>query len=179
MIASDDGGATFREVGKGFIGGWVFGSGTAVVSRELAGGGAELQRTVDGGRTFARCADFSVAGSMSFRPLPKWYDGKLYWATREGVIASADEGATWERVASIEGALYGPVFGAREGRFFLLTERGVVETRDGGATFSEPVAPPEGFGSVEGLTWLEFAPGRDALYLMKMAGELYRMELGD
>jgi hypothetical protein len=53
---------------------------------------------------------------------------------------------------------------------------GVIESTDGGATWSKPLAPPKGLGGVAGLTWLDYDPAADALYLMKMGSELYRLD---
>ena len=108
LIASNDGGKSFRDVGKGYISGWVFDDRTAVVAAETPDGG-ELRRTTDGGATFAAAGNFTPPGNGSARTLPKWKDGKLYWLTRDGLIASGDKGATWTTVAKVDEPLNGPV----------------------------------------------------------------------
>jgi hypothetical protein len=67
------------------------------------------------------------------------------------------------------------VFGSDEGHLFVLTRRGIVESRDGGGTWSEPLPPPADMQGIGGLTWLEYDPSRDILYLMKMGSDLYRL----
>ena len=61
---------------------------------------------------------------------------------------------------------------------FVLTGAGVVESTDGGATWSKPVAPPADLKGVSALTWIDYDPVNDMLYIMKMGSDLYRMERG-
>ena len=63
-----------------------------------------------------------------------------------------------------------------EDRVFVLTGAGVIESTDGGATWSEPVAVPKELKGVSALTWMEYDPVHDVLYVMKMGSDLYRME---
>jgi hypothetical protein len=58
---------------------------------------------------------------------------------------------------------------------FVLTKAGVVESTDGGATWSKPVPPPKAMKGTGGLSWLEYDPKNDVLYLMKMGSDLYRL----
>ena len=46
---------------------------------------------------------------------------------------------------------------------------------DSGATWSKPIAPPKALKGVGGLTWLDYDPTRDVLYLMKMGSDLFRL----
>lgn len=172
LIASNDGGKSFRDVGKEFSSGWVFDSQTAVVAKE--GPTPTFQRTTDGGKTFTPAGDFTPVGNGSARSLPKWKDGQLYWLTTGGLLATADQAATWTRIAEIPDALYGPVFGASAKHLLVLTRKGIVESADAGATWSDPLAGPADFGDLAGLTWLDFDPKSDTLYLMKMTSDLYR-----
>ena len=94
------------------------------------------------------------------------------------MIASADKGETWTRVADVKDGRYGPVFGKDAKHLFVLTGAGVIESTDGGATWSPPIAPPAGLKGVGGLTWLAYDPQGDALYLMKMGSDLFRMTRG-
>jgi hypothetical protein len=174
LIASNDGGKTFRDIGKSYIAGWVFDKQTAVVAKET-GDGAELQRTTDGGQAFSPCGPFTPVGSGSARALPKWKDGNLYWLTREGLISSADRGATWTTISVVEDALYGPVFGATPAHLLVLTRKGILESTNGGTTWSELLPGPADFGDLAGLTWLDYDPTHDTFYLMKMTSDLYRL----
>ena len=60
----------------------------------------------------------------------------------------------------------------------MLTGAGIVESRDGGATWAKPIAVPKELKGVSPLTWLDYDPANDALYVMKMTSELYRWERG-
>jgi photosystem II stability/assembly factor-like uncharacterized protein len=178
LLASADGGKSFREVGKGFGPGWVFDARTAVVAtaKSKEAPASKLLRTIDGGKTFQPCADFSPVGKDSIQALPKWRDGTLYWLTAEGLIATTDKGATWKKVADIKDGRYGPIFGKDAKHMFVLTKAGIVETTDGGATWLSPISPPNGLKGIANLTWLEFDPKNDVLYMMVMGSDLWRWE---
>jgi hypothetical protein len=176
LIASNDSGRSFRDVGKGFISGWIFDSKTAVVARE--GPEPTLQRTTDGGETFVACGNFMPAGNASARTLPKWKDGSLYWLTRQGLIVTEDKGLSWNKLSDVPKGLYGPVFGKTTKHQFLVTTEGVIESLNGGLTWSEPIKPPAALGGLAGLTWLEYDPQHDVLYLMKMTSDLFRLDRG-
>ena len=47
-----------------------------------------------------------------------------------------------------------------------------------GATWAKPIAVPKELKGVSPLTWLDYDPANDALYVMKMTSELYRWERG-
>jgi hypothetical protein len=180
LLRSADGGKSFAEVGKGFGPGWVFDGRTAVVAEARGTGKAKpgLLRTTDGGRTFRPCGAFTPVGRESAQALPRWRDGTLYWLVDGGLMATADRGATWKEVGAVRGGIYGPVFGKDAKHLFVLTKAGVVESTDGGATWSEPLPPPRGLRGVGGLSWLEYDPTSDVLYLMRMGRDLYRLDRG-
>ena len=178
LLASTDGGRSFAEVGKGFGPGWVFDSRTAAVA---SAGTKEsprpcLLRTTDGGKTFKGCGDYRPVGRDGAQALPRWRDGTLYWLTDGGLIATSDKGATWRKVGAVRDALYGPVFGRDARHLLVLTRAGVVESADGGATWSGPLPPPKALKGIGGLSWLEYDPRHDVLYLMKMGSDLYRLD---
>jgi photosystem II stability/assembly factor-like uncharacterized protein len=180
LLASRDGGKSFVEVGKGYATGWIFDGQTAVVATAISRESpkAILMRTTDAGNTFAPCGDHSPVGRGSSQALPKWHAGKLYWLVDGGLIVTEDKGASWKKIGTVKDALYGPVFGKDANHFFVLAKAGVVESTDGGATWSKPVAIPQGMKGVGGLTWLDFDPQHDILYLMRMGTDLYRLSRG-
>ena len=98
----------------------------------------------------------------------------MYWLAEEGLIATTDKGKTWMRLSLVTDAQYGPIFGRNAKHLFVLTKAGPVESTDGGVTWSAPLAPPNDLKGIGGLSWLEYDPQRDILYLMKMGSELYR-----
>ena len=177
LLASTDSGKSFVEVGKDYGTGWVFDSQTAVVARAKSKGTLKphLLRTTDGGKTFKSCGDYSPVGRNSAQALPKWRAGALYWLVDEGLIATINNGETWKKLGEIKDAQYGPIFGKDETQMFVLTKAGVVESTDGGATWSKPLAPPKEMKGIGGLSWLEYDPKNDMLYLMKMGSDLYRL----
>ena len=73
---------------------------------------------------------------------------------------------------------FGPVFGKDAKQMFVLTGAGVVESTDGGATWCQPIAIPKELKGVSPLTWLDYDPLHDVLYVMKMTSELYQMKRG-
>lgn len=174
LLRSRDGGKSFAAVGKGYGPAWVFDGATAVAakmkSKDEPTGGAF--RTTDGGNTFAPAAPFTPTALP--RPGP---DG-LYWLADGALHKTADKGATWTRLGAVKDGRYGPVFGKDAKQLFVLTGAGVVESADGGATWAAPVPLPAGLKGVNPLTWLDYDPTSDTLYLMKMGTELYARRLG-
>jgi photosystem II stability/assembly factor-like uncharacterized protein len=174
LLASGDGGKTFTEVGKGYGPAWIFDPSTAVVAEAKTKDRAKpgLLRTTDSGKTFQNCGDFGATA------LPRQRGEAVYWLTDSGLIRTTDTGKTWEKVGEVKDGRYGPIFGKDAKQLFILTGAGVVESADGGLTFGKPIAPPSDFKGVSALTWVEFDPINDVLYLMKMGSDLYRLERG-
>jgi outer membrane protein assembly factor BamB/photosystem II stability/assembly factor-like uncharacterized protein len=179
LLASHDGGRSFAEVGKGYGPGWVFGPATAVVAeaRTKERPRPGLIRTTDGGRTWVPCGPYSPVGDGSAQAQPRWHDGVLYWLVEGALIATKDEGQTWTKVGDLASGRYGPVFGRAKGQMFVLTAGGIIETADGGATWSAPIPLPSELKG-GGLTWLDYDPKGDVLYVMRMGSDLYKMARG-
>ena len=177
LMSSTDSGQSFNEVGKGYGTGWVFDGQTAVVAeaKSKARPKPNLLRTTDRGKTFQPCGEYSPVGTNSAQALPKWRAGALYWLMDGGLIATTDKGETWKKLGEVKDAQYGPVFGKNSQQMFVLTKSGVAESTDGGATWSKPIPPPQEMKGLGGLSWLEYDPQHDMLYLMKMGSDLYRL----
>lgn len=180
LLASGDSGKSFTEVGKGYGTGWVFDNQTAIVAQAKSNEQPkpQLMRTTDGGQTFLPCGEFSPVGGNSAQALPKWNAGTLYWLTEGGLIATSDKGETWKDIGAVKDAQYGPIFGKTAKHMFVLTKAGPVESTDGGTIWSAPLSPPPEMKGLGGLSWLEYDPQHDTLYLMKMGSELYRLSRG-
>jgi hypothetical protein len=180
LLASTDGGKSFVELGEGYGTGWVFDGRTAVVTRAGSREAPKpnLVRTIDGGKTFKACGSYSPVGRNSAQALPKWRAGTLYWLVEGGLIATTDKGATWKKIGEVKEGTYGPIFGKDAKHLFILTKAGVVESTDGGSTWSKPLAPPKDMKGIGGLSWLEYDPTHDILYLMQMGSNLYRLARG-
>ncbi len=174
LLRSTDGGKSFEEVGKGYGPVWVFDNKTAVAAqaktRERPKPG--LLRTTDGGKTFQPCGNFSASA------LPRWSRGSLYWLVEGALLTTTDKGASWKKVSDVKDGRFGPIFGKDGKHLFVLTAGGIIESKDGGATWSKPLPPPPNFKGISTLTWIDYDPIHDVLYMMKMASDLYRMERG-
>jgi hypothetical protein len=177
LLASHDGGVSFAERGKGFGPGWVFDGKTAVIAEARTRDRPKpgLVRTTDGAESFSPCGEYQPVGSNSAQALPRWHGRMLYWLVEGGLIATADQGATWKMIAPIRDGRYGPIFGKEDGHMLVLVHSGIIESRDGGASWSKPLPPPRELKGTSGLTWLEYDPKHDVIYLMKMGSDLYRL----
>jgi photosystem II stability/assembly factor-like uncharacterized protein len=170
LIASRDGGKSFRNVGKGYGPAWVFDGKTAVV----AGAGTKerpapaLLRTTDGGKSFKPCVAHAA------KALPKWHDGTLYWLVKGALVTTTDKGETWRKVGAVKDGRYGPIFGKHARHLFVLTDAGIVESADGGASWSEPLGVPKELGGIGTLTWMEYDPVHDVVYVMRMGSQLFK-----
>lgn len=171
LLRSRDGGKTFDDLGKGHGPAWVFDKDTAVVARAKSKADPKggVRRTTDGGTTFADVATFTPSALP--RPGP---DG-LYWLADGALHRTTDAGKTWASVGAVKDGRYGPVFG-KAGQLFVLTGAGVVESTDGGAKWSAPLPVPPALKGVSALTWLDYDPTADTLYVMKMGSDLYALD---
>jgi hypothetical protein len=174
LLASRDGGKSFVEVGKGYGPAWVFDEKTAVVAemKTKERPKPRLLRTTGGGRTFEPTGEYTATA------LPKWREGTLYWLVDGALLATTDQGKSWKVLSELKDGRYGPVFGKEDRQLFVLTKDGVVESTDGGATWGKPVALPKEVKGGSPLTWLEYDPKNDVLYVMKMGSDLYRLARG-
>jgi photosystem II stability/assembly factor-like uncharacterized protein len=171
LLLSRDGGKSFIETARGYGPAWVFDSKTAVVaelkSKEKQQPG--LLRTTDAGMTWKPCGDWIT------QALPKWRGNTLFWLVDGALIATTDRGESWKKLSTIKDGKYGPIFGKESTQMFVLTPGGVIESTDGGATWSKPTPLPKELKGWSPLTWLEYDPIHDQLYVMKMGSELYRL----
>jgi photosystem II stability/assembly factor-like uncharacterized protein len=172
LIVSRDGGKSFEEIGKGYGPTWIFDGQTAVVAEAKSKTKPKpgLLRTTDGGKSFRPCAAYHA------QALPRWKDGTLFWVVDGAFITSTDTAKTWEKRSDLKGGRFGPIFGKSGKHLFVLTNAGIVESSDAGATWSAPIPLPKELGGVSPLTWMEFDPIHDVLYVMKMGSELYKLE---
>jgi len=173
MLMSHDGGKKFTQVGKGFGAAWVFNSETAVAAKlktkdNPAGG---IVRTTDGGKTWEEAGSFTPNAIT----LPRWHDGALYWLAEGSLYKTGNKGSTWAKLSVVKDGRFGPVFGKDSKQMFVLTNAGIRESNDGGASWAAPIAAPKELKGTAGLTWLDYDPIADVLYIMKMGSELYAL----
>ena len=172
LLVSRDAGKSFDEIGKGYGPAWIFDSQTAVVAQAKSKTNVKpgLVRTTDAGKTFEPC------GAYYAKALPRWHKDTLYWVMDGALIATKDQGKSWQKVGALKAGLFGPIFGKNDKHLFVLTQGGIVESTDGGATWADLIAVPKQMKSVANLAWMEYDPTRDILYVMKMGSDLYQWQ---
>jgi photosystem II stability/assembly factor-like uncharacterized protein len=138
LTTSDDGGATWKDLEKGFSGCGVFDRQTFVATKEKTPG---IFRTADAGATWTQ-----VATNTPSAPVPVIFKNVGYWATGKGILASPDKGATWSALGTPVEASFGPYFGRDELHFVVVGKSGFQETKDGGKTWQLAAPLPAGFG---------------------------------
>ena len=79
-----------------------------------------------------------------------------------------------EKLSEIKDGRCGPVFGKDAQHLFILTVNAIRESKDGGLTWQAPMALPAGLKGAANLSWIEYDPQHDILYVMKMGSELYQ-----
>jgi photosystem II stability/assembly factor-like uncharacterized protein len=170
LLLSRDGGRTFSDVGKGYGPAWVFDEKTAVIAEMKTKDRpkSRLLRTTDAAKTFDACGEYTATA------LPRARDGTLYWLVEEAVLSTVDQGRSWKSLSKLKDGRYGPVFGKNAKQLFVLTKNAIVESTDGGVTWGEPIPLPQSLKGGSPLTWIDYDPGRDVLYAMKMGSDLYR-----
>ncbi|MSQ93452.1 MAG: hypothetical protein EXR98_02725 [Gemmataceae bacterium] len=172
LLVSRDAGKTFDEVGKGYGPAWIFDNQTAVVAQAKSKAILKpgLLRTTDAGKTFEPCGDFHA------KALPRWHKDTLYWLVEGELISSRDQGKSWQPIGNLKGGRFGPIFGKSADHLFVLTQAGIVESTDAGKSWSKAILAPKGMKSVAPLSWVEYDPLSDTLYIMTMGSELYRWQ---
>lgn len=170
LLVSYDGGKSFDELGKGFGPAWIFDKETAVVAQAKSKlqPNPQILRSTDGCKTFQPCGDYYA------KALPRWRKDTLYWVVQNAFITTRDQGKSWSKVSDLKDGRFGPVFGKNAEHMFVLTGAGIVESTDAGKSWSKAIAVPKEMKGVNSLSWMEYDPVNDALYVMKMGSELYQ-----
>lgn len=174
MYISHDSGASWRFIGKHpeFNSVGVFAPLTLVAGREDG-----IVRSTDGGESWAKISDFHPAGRVAV-----CFNGLTYWLAQEGLITSADQGATWQRMGTPITAGWGPYFGKTADQILLADRNGFVKTIDGGKTWKRiAFMPPFQGGLVPKLPGqfitIGWDPNADLLYASRMGSAAYRLQL--
>ncbi len=172
LVRSRDGGKSFTELGKGFSSAWVFDEKIAVatLAKTKTQPNPKMMRTTDSGDTWSPVADFFTDA------LPKWRNGKLYWVVENALITTTDKGATWTKISDMKDVKMGPIFGTKPGHLFVLTKSGIRESLDDGKTWTKNIPLPSALKGWSPLTWLDYDPINDILYVLKMGSELFRLQ---
>jgi len=138
LTTSDDGGATWKDLEKGFSGCGVFDHSTFVATKLTEPG---IFRSADTGATWT-LADTNKPSAA----VPVVFKGIGYWPTGKGILVSRDKGKTWAALGTPVDATHGPLFGESELHFVVVGRAGFQETKDGGKTWQLAAPLPAGFG---------------------------------
>ena len=125
-------------------------------------------RTTDQGKTFNPCGDYHA------KALPRWHKDTLYWVVEGALISTKDEGKTWTKISAVGNGQFGPIFGKTADHMFVLTKAGIIESTDAGKSWKNIIPVAKGMKSVAPLSWIEYDPVNDILYVMMMGSELYQ-----
>jgi acetyl esterase/lipase len=132
-LLSEDSGATWKALEKGFKSFGVFDFDTLVTSR-----GSGIERSTDGGATWTKVSDVTPTGRVMAHHL-----GVGCWLWEEGILVSKDRGATWSPRGARVSAWFGPFFGRNEKHMVVVGKEGFHETTDGGDTWSLAAPLPD------------------------------------
>ena len=135
LTTSDDAGATWKDLDKGFGGCGVLDHSTFLATKEKEPG---IFRSTDSGATWTKVSD-----EKPFAPVPVVVDGAAYWPAGKSLLVSRDKGATWTAMSAE--ATHGPVFGKDSTHFIVAGKAGISETLDGGKTWQLAAPLPTGF----------------------------------
>ena len=167
LTTSEDGGATWRDIEKGFSGCGVLDRTTFVATKEKASG---IFCSTDAGASWTQVSPETPSAAV-----PVIFEGAAYWPTGKGVLVSRDKGAMWSAFAGVVDATHGPLFDTAK-HFVVVGKSGFSETKDGGATW-QPAAPlPAGFGT--GRIGPNFAwdPRADTFYASTMTKPTFKFQ---
>lgn len=166
-LLSEDGGATWKALEKGFKGFGVFSFDVLVTSR-----GHGIERSSDGGATWKQVSDVVPTGRVMVL-----YRGAGYWLYEKGILASKDQGATWAPLSGEVSAWFGPFFGKDEKQMVVVGKAGFQESTDGGKTWRQAAPLPE-VKDFNGPWFPNYGwdPKADIFYASKMGKPAYRFQ---
>ena len=166
-LLSDDAGATWKTLDKGFKNFGVFDFDTLVTSR-----GAGIERSTDGGATWKKVNDTKPTGRVMVH-----YRGAGYWLFDQGILVSKDKGATWAPQGVAVSAWFGPFFGKDEKHMVVVGKAGFHETTDGGETWNAVAHPPD-VKDFNGPWFPNYAwdPKANVFYASRMGQPAYKLQ---
>lgn len=140
--------------------------------RAWPGGG--IHRSTDGGISWTKVSDLQPNGRVA-----KVRNGIAYWLSADGLLVSADKGATWKTIGTTCPGTIGPMFDPKEDKHLAVAgAKGIFETPDGGNTWAFVAALPAKFdvprpGWFTNVAW---DPARNSFYASRMGFPTYRLE---
>jgi hypothetical protein len=166
-LLSEDSGATWKPLEKGYKNFGVFDFDTLVTHR-----GDGIERSTDGGATWKKVSDIKPFGRVMIH-----YKGAGYWLTEKGLIVSKDKGATWAAQGGAVSAWFGPYFGKDEKHLVVFGKDGFSESTDGGETWKVAAPPPTEKGMTDkwfsNVAWDAKA---DIFYISRMGKPAFKFE---
>jgi hypothetical protein len=171
---SNDAGASWKLIGKHpeFSSLGVFDARTLVAGRDDG-----IVRSTDGGETWTKISDLHPVGRVAV-----YFHGLTYWLAKEGILTSADQGATWQINGTAPDAQWGPLFGQDAKHMVVANYENIFQTTDGGKTWKR-IAPmiafkgkwiPKRPGQYLNLGW---DPRANILYASQLGNPTYRLQL--
>ena len=167
LTTSADGGATWKDLEKGFSGCGALDQNTFVATKEKEPG---IFRSTDTGATWTLVFKETPAAAV-----PVVFEGAAYWPTGRSLIVSRDNGATWQSAGAAVEASYGPFFDTAT-HFVLAGKGGFFETKDGGATWEKAAPLPDGFGTNRVGPHYAWDPAAGIFYASTMTKPAFKFE---
>jgi photosystem II stability/assembly factor-like uncharacterized protein len=165
LTTTDDGGAAWKDLGKGFSGCGVVDSRTFVATKEKEPG---IFRSTDAGATWTQVSTEKPAAGV-----PVVFEGAVWWPAGKGVLVSRDKGATWQTLPAPVEASYGPFFDTDQ-HFVVAGKSGFMETKDGGKTWQQAAPLPAGFGVSRVGPHYAWDPKADIFYASTMTKPAFK-----
>ena len=137
LATSDDGGATWRDLEKGFLNCGVLDRNTFVATKAKEKG---IWRSTDAGATWTE-----VSTNTPPAGTPTMFKGVAYWPMGKSILTSKDKGATWTDLGPPVDAMFGPMFGRDASHLVVVGKSGFQESKDGGKTWQSAAPLPPGF----------------------------------
>jgi len=167
IALSTDGGATWKDIGKGFRGVGVFDAKIYVATKDKEPG---IFRSTDGGESWTKVSDLQPAGLAM-----RIHKGVGYWTSDAGLIGSRDKGATWSAIGSPVKAMAGPFFGKDESHVVVVGRDGFVESTDCGKSWKVAAPLPPEYTADRMLT-AAWDAVRNIFYVSRMTKPAYKFE---
>jgi hypothetical protein len=168
LTTSDDGGASWKDLDKGFSGLAVVDHTTFLATKEKDAG---IFRSTDTGATWTLV--YSDATPSAGTPVV--FEGGVYWPSGKSLLVSHDKGASWSVLAGAADAAYGPYFDTAN-HLVVAGKSGFSETKDGGKTWQWAAPLPPGFTIKRVGPNYSWDPKADIFYASAMTKPTFKYE---